>query len=49
MVATSESNIQEKLSSHALILSNAYNETTDFDSINAEENLFGAINPEGRM
>lgn len=49
MVAISESNIQEKLSSHELILSNAYNETTDFYSMNAEENPFGAINPENRM
>lgn len=49
MVAISESNIQEKLSSHVLVLSNAYNETTDFDSINTEENLFGAIKPENRM
>lgn len=39
-------NIQRKLSSHGLILSNAYNETILFDSINTEENLFSIINRE---
>lgn len=45
MAAIPEPNIQEKLSSHGLILSNAYNETTSFDSINSEENLSSVINP----
>ena len=48
-VATiSEPNLQEKSSSHALILSNAYNKNTDFDSINSEENLFGLTRPKLR-
>ena len=36
---------KKKKLSHALILSNAYNKNTDFNSINSEENLFHVTNP----
>lgn len=48
LATISEPNLQEKSSSRALILSNAYNKNTDFDSINSEENLFSLTNPKLR-
>lgn len=45
MAAFSELCLQKEKSSHALILSNAYNKNTDFNSVNSEENLFRVTNP----
>ena len=45
VMAFSELCLQKEKSSHALILSNAYNKNTDFNSVNSEENLFRVTNP----
>lgn len=44
MAVILQPNIQGKLSSHGLSLSNAYSETILFDFINSEEKLFDIIN-----